>query len=216
MKKMFFLMVLAAVCSAAQAMLLDDMSDISGTGWVETRNSGLMLQETVISHDGNGSMKIDYANASGDLWDIVPQRYFHAGNPPVSPAPYNNQLDLTNPETNTVSLWLYKDEDSGRARINQIILFSYATSSPARYAVDENALVEGWNNIIAPASEFVVDGDDPAFLWSGIQTFQIWCTTWDTRGTSSIYIDDIQLIPEPATMSMLVLGGLLIVRRRKS
>jgi hypothetical protein len=104
-----------ALGSAAQAMLLDDMSDIAGTGWVETRDSGLMLQETVISHDGNGSMKIDYSNASAP-WDIVPQRYFHSGNPPVSPAPYNNQLDLTNPDTNTVSVWLYKDADSARAR----------------------------------------------------------------------------------------------------
>jgi hypothetical protein len=212
MKKVIFGMMLAGVLSvSAQAMVLDNLNNISGTQWIETRGTSLMVQSS-FSHDGGGSMEIKFGQAA-PVWDIVPQRYFHAGNPPVSPPPYNNQLNMLDPTTNTITLWVYADAAAAKARINQIILFSYATSSPARYQVP--VFTPGWNQVVAPRSEFVVDNADPAFLWSGIQTFQLWTTTWDTRGTSSLFIDDIQLVPEPATMAVLGLGSLIALRRRK-
>jgi hypothetical protein len=214
MKKVIVgMMLVSLMCASAQAMLLDNMSNISGTQWVETRGTPTMAQ-SAFGHDGNGSMEIKFGIAA-PAWDIVPQRYFDAAHPPVSgPWPYDNQLNMMDPTTNTITMWVYADQSAAKARVNQIILFSYATGSPARFDVPLFATA-GWNKIIAPRTSFAVENNDPAFLWSGIQTFQLWTSTWDTRGTSSLFIDDIQLVPEPATMTVLGLGSLLALRRKK-
>lgn len=211
--KRVILTIMAAlllVGSISQAMLLDSMDDIVATGWSELRGTTLMQQSNFTRNGIGGSMKLAY-NETSTEWDLEPHRHFHAGSPPVSPPPYHNQLDFTNPETNTLVFWFYKDADAGRAKINEVIVNDYLGNF-ARFSVPEVGI--GWTQIVAHRDNFVLDGQD--MLWSGIQGFRFWVSTWDERGTSAIYIDDLQLVPEPATLAVLGLGSLFVFRRRKS
>lgn len=38
---------------------------------------------------------------------------------------------------------------------------------------------------------------------------------WTAEGTSTLYIDDISMVPEPATMALLGLGALALLRKRR-
>lgn len=38
---------------------------------------------------------------------------------------------------------------------------------------------------------------------------------WSPAESGPVYIDDVSLTPEPATLALLALGGLAVIRRRK-
>ena len=42
-----------------------------------------------------------------------------------------------------------------------------------------------------------------------------WLYTWKGDSSSGVYIDDVSMTPEPATMGLLALGGLAMLRRRR-
>lgn len=212
MKKLVIVLMFVSMLGVyAQAMVLDTMDNIAATNWVETRGSGLM-QQSSFSHDGGGSMKIAYSqNTNPNLWDIVPQRYFYIYNPPFTTPP-GNGLDMTNPATDTITFWTYKPVATERERVVQILLYdAYGTpGSPARFNVTEPTTA-GWVQVVAPRSQFTAPA---GFHWEYIQTYQMWISTWDQHGTGDLYIDDMQLVPEPATMAILSLGALLIRKRK--
>lgn len=187
MKKVMFLCMLLAMCAPTWAMVLDSMDNIAAQ-WTELRGTTLM-QQSSFAHEGTGSMMLAYDQTS-TVWDLEPYRIFDAARPPVSPTPYNNQLDFTNPETNTLTFWFYKDANAGSAGVVQVIVQDYV-GGLARFTVP--AVGTGWTKIVAPRDQFVKDGGG-SMLWSGIQQFRFFVSTWNLRGTSPIYIDDIQLV----------------------
>lgn len=210
MKKVVVMILLGVLCAAAQAMVLDTMDNIAATQWIETRGTTLM-QQSSFAHEGSGSMRIAFEQTSS-VWDIVPQRYFYSLNPPTTP-PHNNGLDMTNPATSTLTFWIYSDAQAGSANVVQVLLWdAYGTAgSPARFDVPD-VPGAGWQKIVAPRTAFTAP---TGFHWEYIQTFQFWISTWDTRGTSSLFIDDIQLVPEPAAMAVFGLGALFAIRRKR-
>lgn len=213
MKKVIVgMMLMSLMCAGAQAMVLDTMDNIAGTQWIETRGTALM-QQSSFSHEGTGSMRIAYEqNTNPNLWDVVPQRYFYSLNPPFTP-PHNNGLDMTNPAFNTLTFWVYSDAQAGSANVVQVLLYdAYGSPGPAKFDVAD-VPGGGWQKIVAPQSAF--HSAPAGFHWEYIQTFQFWISTWDTRGTTSLYIDDMQLVPEPATIAVLGLGALFAARRKK-
>ena len=52
-------------------------------------------------------------------------------------------------------------------------------------------------------------------VWDDTGNATLGCIDLYAGGASSVYYDDITVVPEPATLSLLCLGGLALIRRRK-
>ena len=52
--------------------------------------------------------------------------------------------------------------------------------------------------------------------WDDTGNATLGCIDLFANGASPIYYDDITVVPEPATLSLLCLGGLALIRKRKS
>ena len=52
--------------------------------------------------------------------------------------------------------------------------------------------------------------------WDDTGNLTLGCIDLFANGASPIYYDDVTIVPEPATLSLLCLGGLALIRRRKT
>jgi hypothetical protein len=219
------LMVIAvlvlALAPVAQAVIVDSMDNVMNTSgglWHDERayNPPLLKQNTNLAYvvEGTGSMMIDYGVFDGGQYDVVPRANI------VMPT-------LTSEMAFTFS-W-YKGNTDGPEHVRQIILYSNNLGDAvARFdvATGEQSLPVGWYDVVAPISSFYVT--QGTFDWSDVDTIDFWVSCWGYVGpwgepgsyqimptNTPVYIDNLQLIPEPATMSLLALGTLAFLKRRK-
>ncbi len=194
-------LALAGICATSPAAQVDTFDNLTTLGWHD--QSSLMFLDTSIFQQGTGSMRVDFTpNSSWDDW-VTSQDFW-------SP----NQLDWS--AYASLSLWTKVSDISGKERIDQITLWDLA-GHPSRYNLPSPTTTD-WTEVIAPFSGFTPEG---AFDISQVKAIQIKFTTWDTRapGTSSVWLDNMQVIaiPEPSTMALIGLGlGSLLLRRRKA
>jgi hypothetical protein len=214
--------VIAVWAPAAKAILLDNMDNVMNTSgglWHDERayNPPLLKQNTDPAYvlEGTGSMMIDYGVFDGSQYDVVPRAHF------VLPT-------LTTEMAFTFS-W-YKGNTDGPEHVRQIILYSNTFGDAvARFDVanGEQSIPVGWQNVVAPISSFYVT--QGTFDWSHADTIDFWVSCWGYVGpwgesgsyqimptNTPVYIDNLQLTPEPATMSLLGLGALALLKRRKA
>jgi hypothetical protein len=222
--RILFLMVFVVIAvwsPAAQAIVLDNMDNVMNTSgglWHDERayNPPLLKQNTLpIFNEGTGSMMIDYGVFDGGQYDVVPRAHI------VLPT-------LTSEMAFTFS-W-YKGNTDGPEHVRQIILYSNNLGDAvARFdvATGEQSISVGWHDVVAPISGFYVT--QGTFDWSDVDTIDFWVSCWGYVGdwgaegsyqimptNTPVYIDNLQLIPEPATMSLLGLGAMALIKRRKN
>jgi hypothetical protein len=207
MKKLLSLIAagLAAAGTVSQAAQVDSFDNLGTFGWHDQQS--LMFLDTSVFHEGTGSMRVDFLAPPPDNWDNwVTSMDFWAP----------NQLNWS--AYATLSFWTKVSDLAGSERIDQITLWDIP-GNPTRYNLPLPTSTD-WTQVSIPFSSFVPDG--ASFDFSQVKAFQIKFTTWDTHapGTSSVWLDDMQVavVPEPSALALLGLGlgSLLVLRRKQS
>jgi hypothetical protein len=225
--RMFLMIFVAAVLApAVQAIVLDNMDNVlssNGGLWHDERaySPALLKQNTNLAyvHEGTGSMQIDYSEFTGTQYDVVPRANI------VMPDLSNGISDTTPSDTLAFSFWVYTAGGDSPERMVKMMIYSNELGDAVwLYDVQPNWSgppdAGGWVNVIAPLSDFYQE--QGTMDWTDVDTidfhFCCWMEDPYTPTGESVYVDDLQLItiPEPATMSLLALGTLAMLKRRKA
>ena len=196
--------------------------------WHDERGSGdgymvASAMSAPCAETQDGSIGIDYS--VGASWDREIRGYFKVG-PEVEPQYAPVLPDL---EGKAFMWWQYKGNVAANPNfaevdehVQQLIIFS--PTGLARYEV-KHATEAGWRLVMTPEIG-VVGPNAPFDNWSyegnflaemaNVDCLNFWTSAWDNNEGNLVLIDDIHLIPEPATMSLLGLGALALLKRRKA
>jgi len=251
LKTRLALMVLLAaiVVIPAQAVLLDDMSNIAARPWTDARDPG---EGTGLLQQGAGVMKIDYGlTGSSDplsgydyLGNFVgvdgPGGAFNAAGDYVGK--FDREivggfvLGVEMPLLtvgDVFTLDVFKSVAGGSEHVRELQLYD-SLGARNTYQVQAEATADatpqGWTTYAMPLSSPLENNAD----LSDIVEVRLFVSAWSAyvsgpgqppvwpddytivRPTGTpVLIDNLQIIPEPATMTMLSLGGLALLRRRK-
>jgi hypothetical protein len=211
------------------------LAPVDGTEWHDERGAGALKQNTDPAYtlEGSGSMMIDYSYwgtgenfPPGDSYDRVARRY--------------NIPALVS--TDLIEFWWYKADTTGPEHVRQMIFYSPG-GGVARLdvATGGQSIPQGWQHVSALVSDFYDTSEgDRATLgidWANVDAVDYWVSAWGDNGIGwwqpggegtpwepmpgyeqymptgqSVFID----VPEPATMSLLVLGTLAMLKKRKA
>lgn len=172
-----------------------DAGNVNSTIWAlrvttETAHSGNYSR--LIHHDGQANSYHEFAQPV-DLFGQHTLRFW-----------LNVDLNPNGPEgSEDTGSWAGAElRDSAGGGL--VDLVTIGGIDPGHYGTD------GWQQYEVDLTNLVISG--PAD-WSLV----FWLETWHNRNSANqrIYVDDVELIPEPASLGLLLLGGLALLRRSR-
>ena len=184
-------------------------------GWDNTAGAGAPAS-SLYAYSGSNSVEIigtadlvhEFDQAGGE-WEFSAMQYIPSGttgttyflllNTYNDGGPYDWSVQLAcNLDTGVIT------SDLGGAATANI---SYGQWVELKFAIDldNNTVDEYYNGALLSTHQW----DDNVHGTLG-------CIDLYGNGASSVYYDDITVVPEPATLSLLCLGGLALIRRRRS
>ena len=139
----------------------------------------------------------------GDEWDLHGMWRFQDGVPDyykLDMMPYSHTTQLDNGLDGDPDFWFHNREDT-------------PWSPDVWYHV--KATVEGSHVTVEVDGTTIWDVTDGPITHPGTVGFVIWPYWWNQGGGRVLYYDNVVVVPEPATLSLIVLGALLVTRRRR-
>jgi hypothetical protein len=231
--------VQAAFTAPSQLDSMDNVLVTTGGRWWDARGYvPTMVSQSAFALEGTGSMVINFNLFTGNQWD-VDARGDYGRILPINLGP------IAVGAGDAFTFWGYRPAEGagGAERIAELQVYSPGGDNRAVATVvaspDAPNIPVGWTQYTIPRSAFV--NDYGTIDWANIDLVNFWVTCWSDNGIgwwevppgsghwepmpgyeqypvtgAPVYIDDFRLVPEPATMLLLGLGTLALLKRRKA
>ena len=206
-KKVLIILAICSIASVASANLLvnGDFSDITGAGWNAWNGTA------VVNQDNAGAPlplltpgDVAYANYAGKAWGNWAYPWTNAGFSQVLPATAGDVYTLS-------GLVMHLSSDAMVGDTFAVIKLVFQDALGAELygqdvvQVDATSLTDTWIpgslTLTAPAGTTQVEALFLHFQPSGV-------------GAGAAFVDNMTLVPEPMTLVLLGMGGLLLRKRK--